>query len=103
MKLKTKTNKLARLEKNRSSVFTDNLGFCFICGLPKQDLHELLGGRNRLNSIKWGYVIPLCRSHHQMLHNNTRLIEEYKQKCQRHFEKTHTRQEWLDIFKKNYL
>ena len=102
-KLKKKTSNLAKLERNRFSVFTDNLGFCYFCGLPRQDLHELLGGRNRLNSMKYGYVLPLCRSHHNMLHNNVVLIEEWKRKSQEHFEESHSRDEWLEVFKKNYL
>lgn len=97
--MKYKTDKLKRLESNRYSVFTTNLDKCYFCPRPRQDLHELLPGRNRINSIKYGYVLPVCRIHHKLIQYS----DKYKKICQTHFEKNHTREEWISIFYKNYL
>jgi len=40
-KIKTKSNKLAKLERNRFSVFTDDLDTCYLCNRDKQELHEI--------------------------------------------------------------
>ena len=97
--MKYKSDKLKKLETNRFSVFTSNLDKCYFCSNKKDDLHELLPGRNRLNSIKYGYVLPVCRKHHNLIQYDN----EWKKRCQTHFEKTHTREEWIKIFYKNYL
>lgn len=92
-----------QLEKKRYSVFTDDLTTCIICKKPKSDLHEVLYGSNRLNSIKYGYVIPVCRNCHIRLHKDRKITMYWIKKCQRHFELDHDREEWLRVFKKNYL
>ena len=48
------TNKQKQLEKNRYSIFTNNLNKCYYCGKHniKLDLHEVYGGSNRTRSIK---------------------------------------------------
>jgi len=97
--MRYKTDKLKKLEATRYSVFTDNLNKCYFCNEKREDFHELLAGRNRLNSIKYGYVLPVCRKHHKEIQYSL----EWKQKSQAHFELTHTREEWLSIFYKNYL
>lgn len=50
-KMHNKSKKLTKLERNRKSVFTDNLDICYLCGRKKNDLHEVYAGRNRINSI----------------------------------------------------
>ena len=101
--MKYKTNKLRQLEKSRKSVITVDLERCYICKRPKDDLHEIFPGRNRLNSIKYGFVLPLCRYHHQMIHTNSKMANEFKKECQKIYEKDHSRAEWFEVFKKNYL
>lgn len=34
-KMKSKSNKLAKLERNRKSIFTDDLEHCYLCGKAK--------------------------------------------------------------------
>lgn len=101
-KLRRRSAKLSSLERNRYSVFTDNLDYCYFCGKPRTDLHEIIYGSNRLNSMKWGYVLPLCRSHHDSFHKNHVLTREWAAKCQDHFESIYCHQDWLDTFHKNY-
>ena len=103
-KMKNKSKKLAKLERDRFSVFTDDLKICYLCGKPKNDLHELLEGRNRINSIKFGYVIPVCRLCHSQIQNNTEFKNVWAKKAQEHFEENiGSRDEFLSIFRKNYL
>lgn len=102
-KLSNKSKKLAKLERNRTSILTDDLDHCYLCGRPKEDLHEIYPGRNRLNSIKYGLVLPLCREHHILIHNdlNTRLI--YFKLGQKKFNEVYPDLDFVEIFGRNYL
>jgi hypothetical protein len=100
--MKYKTNKLAKLERKRFSIITNNLSYCIICGKPKQDLNEIFGGRNRQNSMKYGLVIPMCRRCHTEYTNNNDMQLKWKKLGQKKFEETY-KEDFLDIFKRNYL
>lgn len=100
--MRKKSKKLATLERHRYSVFTEDLTKCYFCGKPKEDLHELLPGRNRLNSMRYGYVLPVCRSCHEELTNNNDLSNKWKAHCQVHFEDKYGEDQWLSVFKKSY-
>ena len=91
--LKHVSKKRAKLERNRFSLFTDNLDKCYFCNKPKDDLHELLGGKNRNNSMKYGLVLPVCRKHSQY----------YKRIAQIKFQEVYPGVDFVDIFKINYL
>ena len=97
------STKRARLERNRYSVFTEDLDHCYFCGKPRTDLHEILYGANRFNSMKYGYIFPLCREHHNMFHNNHVLTKQWSAKCQKHFEQKYSLKDWMNTFHKNYL
>lgn len=101
--IKSRTSKQAKAEKERYSIFTDNLERCIECGKTKRELpidkHEIFRGRNRHNSMKHGLVIPLCRKCHE-----TPEIEfKWQIKGQKEFEKKHSREEFMKIFRKSYL
>lgn len=102
-----KSSKISKLERNRTSIFTDDLEHCIICGNKKDNLHEIIYGKNRLNSMKYGFVIPLCFNHHvgnRGIHNNRELDLYYKRKCQEYFENNiGSRLEFIRIFGKSYL
>lgn len=114
-KLSTKTvnksikrnTKITKLERNRTSIFTDDLEHCIICGNKKDNLHEIIYGSNRLNSMKYGFVIPLCFNHHvgnRGIHSNRELDSFYKRKCQKYFEDNiGDRIDFIRIFGKSYL
>lgn len=97
--LKHVSKKRAKLERNRFSLFTDNLDKCYFCNKPKDDLHELLGGRNRTNSMKYGLVLPVCRKHHNEIQHSTK----YKKVAQKKFQKVYPEIDFVDVFKINYL
>ena len=101
--MKTKSNKLAKLERKRTSILTEQEDVCFLCGRLRDDIHEIFGGANRTASMKHGFCVPLCRSCHERVTNNEEASKVLKRLCQAKFEKTHTRQEFYDIVGRNYL
>ena len=101
--MKNKTSKLAKLERNRKSILTDNLERCFICGGTATDMHEIYSAGNRKASMKNNFCCPLCRKCHQTITLNYGLNLRLKMECQEKFEETHSREEWFEIIGKNYL
>lgn len=108
-KMKQRSSKLAKLERERKSLFTDDLEHCIICGKSPVNKHEIFGGRNRLNSIKYDLVIPLCTcEHHDQvnrrgIHFDKKLRDEWHIKGQLKFIESYPNLVFEDIFKKNYL
>lgn len=98
--IKSKTIKQRQIEKARFSNYTNNYNKCYYCGnVGTMDLHEVYGGSNRLRSIKNGLVVPLCR----ICHSNEKIIKYLRIKLQKEFEKTHTREEFIEITGKSYI
>ena len=106
-KLSKRSSKITKLERNRTSIFTDDLDHCIICGNKKDNLHEVLYGSHRLNSMKYSFVLPLCFDHHvgdRGIHSNRKLDLFYKKKCQEYFENNiGDRLNFIRIFGKSYL
>ena len=99
-----KNNKISKLERNRKSVFTNNLSVCIMCGKPKDNLHEIYMGKNRLNSMKYGFVIPVCIRCHHICHKDSHIQEFWHKKGQLYYEREiGSRNEFIEIFKRNYL
>lgn len=85
--MKKKSSKLAKLERNRFSVFFDDLNTCMNCGKVWQiTKHEIFEGKNRQNSMKYGFVLPLCLKCHQQLQEDTEFNKEWKNKAIDYFE-----------------
>lgn len=102
-KIKQKSKKLAKLERNRFSIITKDLEHCYLCKSKKEDLHELLGGRNRKLSMKFGLVIPLCRKCHNLIENDETLKDKLHKVAQKEFKKHYKSENFVQIFGKNYL
>ena len=102
-KIKTKSSRLAKLERNRFSLFTDDLDHCIICGKKKDNIHEIFCGRNRQNSMKYGLCLPICESCHSKYQNDFLFNEKWHKKGQAIFSKAYPDLKFEDIFKKNYL
>ena len=100
--LKQKTSKQAKLEKERFSLFTDDLSKCYFCNNKKNDMHEIFGGRNRANSMKYGLCLPICRSCHIKYQNDPVFNEIWHIRGQSKFEEVYPGLAFLGIFKKNY-
>lgn len=100
VKIKHKSNKLAKLERDRDKNIVKS-GKCAFCKKEKDrlDPHEVYGGSNRKRSIKNGFVKLLCRE----CHSNENIITQLRIDTQREFEKKHTREEFIKLIGKSYL
>jgi hypothetical protein len=64
------------------------------------------GTANRKLSEKYGLTVYLCHEHHTGdtgVHKNRDKSESLKRLAQIAFEARHSRAEWMEIFRKNYL
>ena len=102
-KMVTKSKKLAKMERNRTSILTNDMEHCYICGAKKTHIHEICFGKNRLNSIKYGLVIPVCFNCHVKIHNDINLQEEHHKIAQKKFNEVYPDLDFVEIFKRNYL
>lgn len=108
-RIKQKSSKLAKLERNRFSIITKDLEHCYICtkkgmkNIPKDDLHELLEGKNRQVSMKYGLVIPICRKCHNLVTNDKTLQDKLHKVAQKEFQKHYKTENFIQIFGQSYL
>lgn len=71
--------------------------------------HHIFGGFNRNNSEKYGLWIWLrwdrhiADSPHRTPHNDAEIDLMLKREAQRKFEQSHSREEFMQTFGKNYL
>ena len=80
---------------------------CLICGSPHTEVHHIFfgSGRRRI-SDRNGFIAYLCPEHHRgriSPHHDRETDLRLKERCQRAFEKTHTRQEFIALIGKSYL
>lgn len=102
--MRTKTKKLSKLEKERFSVFYELNACCYCGSIYQLTKHEIFEGRNRQNSMKHGFVLPLCLKCHRELQEDADFIDKWKKKAQEYFENNiGTREDFLKIFRRNYL
>lgn len=92
---------------------TDNT--CYLCmklgeygtQANLEEHHVFFGNSNRKNSTKYGLMVYLCSGHHrdskEGVHFNKEYDEMLKQEGQQMFERTHTREEFMSIFGRNWL
>ena len=83
-------------------------GTCAICGRwGALESHHVFGGSNRKKSERYGYKVSLCHWCHNEppngVHHNAKNMLALHQKYQRIFEQTHTRQQFMSEFGKDYL
>lgn len=81
---------------------------CFITGrINGLHKHHIYGGPNRKISEKNGFYIYLVPEYHNMsnkgIHFDKEFDLEVKQMCQRKYEETHTREEFMNLIGRNYL
>ena len=69
--------------------------------------HHVYPGPNRQVSEENGFTVELCPGHHEFtkaaVHENRDYMILIQEECQREYEKTHTRQQFMDLIGKNYL
>ena len=80
---------------------------CYLCGrVTELECHHVMSGPNRKWSEKYGLTVMLCREHHTGdtgVHKNRDKADALKRLAQIAFEARHSREEWMQIFRKNYL
>ena len=82
---------------------------CYICHSRRaiHKHHVFFGRGNREKSEKHGFTVFLCAPHHNMgdncVHRNREMDLFIKRECQRAFERTASRAEFISIIGKNYL
>lgn len=103
--MKKKIYKLNKLEKNRYSIITDDLDTCYLCGKPKEHLHEVFFGNNRINSMRYGCVIPICATCHTKVHQDIQIDLELKKRLEKAFIEVYECdiEYFIKIFRKNYI
>lgn len=106
-KIKNRTYKQSKKEKERFSIIYNDLTRCCVedCLTPYYyvEKNEVYEGAKRSASIKYGFVCPLCKIHHEQFHNDREFALIYKKMFQRKFEETHSREEFLGIVYCSYL
>ena len=104
-KMKNKSNKLAKLERNRFSVFTNNKDKCMFCSATTNlTWHEIFRGRNRANSIKYGFCLRMCLNCHEEKQEDAFFNNFWHRQAQLYFEKyIGSREEFLRVFRRNYI
>lgn len=80
---------------------------CYLCGRQTGlERHHVMAGSNRKLSEKYGLTVWLCHNCHTgtkgAQYDRTK-GDSLKQDAQRAFEKEYSHEEWMDIFRKNYL
>ena len=82
---------------------------CIVCGQTYNlERHHVLYGRNRQNAEEDGLMVWLCPEHHRGTNgvhgkNGNELGTALKEYAQKVYEQTHTRDEWMKRYRRNYL
>lgn len=111
-----KQRKRKKRKKHKPSILHYKDGTCYLCakleGLYYEypvvhEHHVYPGNPNRQISEANGFKVYLCPAHHEFSkaavhenHENMRLIQR---DCQREYERTHTREEFMELIGRNYL
>lgn len=94
------------MTRNKSILQAD-ITECYICHRPREAIHEIYFGSLRQTSIKHGFYVGLCTEHHNGgnngVHFNRALDLRLKKECQKAYERTHTRDEFMALIGRNYL
>lgn len=104
-KMQNKSNKLASLERNRYSVFSNDTERCYLCGSTyKLTWHEIYSGKNRQNSMKNGLCLRLCLNCHSKEQEDSQFNDYWHKQGQLYWEENiGSREEFIKVFRRNYL
>ena len=110
-----KVKRSKKRKKHKESIMQGKDRRCYLCMKLQNDYrihgviheHHVYPGANRKISEENGFKVYLCLAHHidgpAAVHNNAanrRLIQE---ECQRIYEQSHTRQQFMELIGRNYL
>ena len=101
--LSKRSKKQTKKEKQRFSIIYPNLDKCCLCGSKwLLTTHEIFGGRNRPNSMKYGLCLPLCLTCHEKYQNDKAFNDKWHSIGQTKFEEYYPELDFIKIFGKNY-
>lgn len=110
-----KTVRQKERKKHPKSILNTKKNVCYLCAYLNHDYrikyteehHILYGSGQRKNAEDEGIKVDLCLDHHrrgqQAVHNSREMRVLLCRIAQEEYEKTHTREEWMKISRKNYL
>ena len=101
-KIKNKSKKLEKIEKNRFSIIQEDMSICFFCGREAESIHELIGGIDRLTSIKYGLCVGACLKCHRKIEDNEKSKQKYQKIAQEKFEEKYSHDLFMQEFKMDY-
>ena len=91
----------------KESIVQQDGSRCFVCGrMTGLERHHILGGPNRKWSEKYKLTVMLCQEHHTGKNGaqyDRQLGDSLKRLAQIAFEARHSHEEWMQVFRKNYL
>lgn len=92
----------------RFSVLTDDLEHSFLSGVPTKVIHHIYEGTGRRKiSEREGFIVPLTPQEHNMsdsgVHFNKKLDLWLKRLCQKKYEETHSREQFIKLIGRSYL
>lgn len=104
-KMQNKSNKLASLERNRYSVFSNDTKRCYLCGSTyKLTWHEIYSGKNRQNSMRYGLCLRLCLNCHSKEQEDSQFNDYWHKQGQLYWEENiGSREEFIKAFRRNYI
>lgn len=100
-------------QRHRKSILQKQDRRCFLCMLLRGDdseklveLHHVFGGPRRRISEAEGLTVYLCAEHHrtgpEAAHRNAEIRGLLQAAAQTIWEKSHSREEWMQLMGKNY-
>ena len=110
-----KKGKKKKRKKHGVSILHQRDGTCYLCVRLHRDFryhdvlhkHHIYRGPCRDISEAEGFYVYLCLEHHEIgkeaVHNNKENMELLQVECQRKYEESHTRQQFMELIGKNYL
>ena len=89
------------------SIMQEDLAVSYLSGRGGPlEKHHIMNGPHRKKAEQLGLWVMITPEEHRRLHDTkdgTKRRLELKAEAQRAFEKDHPRDEWMRLFKKNYL
>lgn len=90
------------------TILATEKGTCYLCRhIGYTEAHHIFGGADRKKSEQYGLKVYLCPECHRngtsAAHRDPKTAELLHKEGQEAFEQTHTREEFMRVFGKNYL
>lgn len=106
--------KVRKRKPRKESILQEKDGRCYLCMKsgdyrihPVTHKHHVYPGALRKISDENGFTVNLCVKHHEFdaaaVHENQDNMRRIQRDCQRKYEETHSREEFMNLVGRNYL